>query len=420
MRLYLRPEWLIDGTCAPARTRQTVVIEGQHIQAVGPSNEILPCESGVVVDLPGVTVIPGLINNHVHLELPGDNTPFTTLQTESDSELALRAAYNARESLRAGVTTVRDCGGRGATVVDMRNAQAKGHIPGPRIFATAWPITITGGHGRYFGGEADGAYALTRLVRRIVSCGADFVKVFASGGGTPGSLSQYPSFSAAELRAIVETAHGLGRPVAAHCTATQSISNAIEAGVDLIEHALFVAPDGISRYDPCVGERLAESGIPVITTMQVARDLVDLGMEVPEHDRWQRMLQSDREIKTRLKELGVRLIAGSDAGWRATSFATFWKELAELVEIGMSPIEAVHAATGAGASVLGLDRQCGTIRPGLVADLVLVSGNLSEDILRLAHVEGVFQAGAPIYLSAGLCTRVCRPGGLRPFPASPS
>lgn len=413
MRIHLRPEWLIDGTGAPAKKNSVVVIEGRCIQSVGLSDEIRPLESDVVLELKGFTLIPGLVNNHVHLVLPGDNTPFTTVQTESDSELTLRAVCKARESLKAGVTTVRDCGGRGAIVVHVRDAQANGYISGPRILATAWPITITGGHGRYFGGEADGAYELTRIVRRIVSSGADFVKVFASGGGTPGSLSQYPSFSVSELKVIVETAHGLGRPVAAHCTATPSISNAIEAGVDLIEHALFVDPDGVSRYDPSVAGRLAESGIPVVTTMEVARDLVDMGADVPDQDRWRRMLQSDREIKARLRESGVRLIAGSDAGWRATGFDTFWKELAELVEIGMSPVEAVHAATGAGASVLGLDRQCGTIRPGLVADLVIVRGNLSEDIRHLAHVEGVYQAGSPIYLSDSLCVRptCCRPGG---------
>lgn len=400
MRTVLRPEWLIDGTGAPPQVKQAVVIEGTRIEGVGPADATPVREGDEVVDLPGMTLIPGLINNHVHLVLPGDNTAFAMVQLETDTSLALRAAYNLKESLRTGVTLVRDCGARGTIGVEVRDAQAKGLIPGSRVFASAWPVTITGGHVRYFGGEADGAHELTRLVRRVVGSGADFIKVLASGGGTPGSLSQYPSFSVAELKAIVEAAHALGRLVAAHCIATKSISNAVEAGVDLIEHASFMDLAGVTRYEPRIGEQLAESDIPVATTMQVARDLVDLGPDAPDYDRWKRTLEGDREVKARLRELGVPLLAGSDAGWRATSFGTFWKELDELVTIGMSPTEAIHAATGASAKALRLGGELGTVRPGLAADLTVVRGDLSKDIRCLAAVEAVFQAGAPV-LRAG-------------------
>jgi imidazolonepropionase-like amidohydrolase len=393
MRSILRPEWLIDGTGAPPQTRQAVVIQDTSVDAVSPADQTPILEGDQVLDLPGATLIPGLINNHVHLVLPGDNTPFPMVQLETDSTLALRAACNIRQSLCAGVTTVRDCGGRGAIAVDVRDAQAKGFVPGSRVFTTAWPVTITGGHERYFGGEADGVDGLTRAVRRVVSGGADFIKVLASGGGTPGSLSQYPSFSVAELRTIVEVAHGLGRLVAAHCIATASISNAIEAGVDLIEHALFLDADGVTRYDPRVAERLAESGIPVSTTMQVARDLVDLGPDVQDYDRWVRMRDSDREIKSRLRGLGIRLVAGSDAGWRATTFSTFWKELDELVTIGMSATEAIQSATLSSAEALRQGRYYGAIRPGLSADLVAVGGDASHDIHCVADVRMVFLAG---------------------------
>ena len=396
MRIVLCPEWLVDGTGVPALENQAVIVSDGLIGAVLPADAYEPQEGDEILDLAGATLIPGLINNHVHLVLPGDNTSFESVRLESDTALALRAAHNAAVSLRSGVTTVRDCGGQGITVLDVRNALANDRIPGARVISCGWPITITGGHVRYFGGEADGEDALRRMVRRIVSAGADFVKVLASGGGTLGSFSQYPSFSVAELRVIVEVAHSLARPVAAHCTATASISNAVEAGVDWIEHGLFMEPDGVQCLDYDVAERLAESGIPVTTTMQVARDMVQVLPTGEDQSHWQRWLAADRVAKRQLREMGVRFLAGSDAGWRATGFDTFWKELDELVGIGMNPIEAIHAATGAVAGALRCADQCGTIKDGRVADMVAVGGDAAHDISRLADVQAVFQAGVRV------------------------
>jgi imidazolonepropionase-like amidohydrolase len=167
----------------------------------------------------------------------------------------------------------------------------------------------------------------------------------------------------------------------------------MEAGADIIEHALFMDTDEELRLNQSVAADLAASGIPVATTMQVARDIQDLGIGDTNMDRWKRMLDADREIKARLHELGVTLLPGSDAGWRATPFDTFWKELDELVIIGMSPIEAITAATGTAAQVLGLANQLGTIDEGKLADLAIIDGNLAQDIRRLENVEAVFQSG---------------------------
>ncbi|MDP9358401.1 MAG: amidohydrolase family protein [Chloroflexota bacterium] len=394
MRTVLRPEWIVDGSGADALTNHLVVFGDGVIDEVVPIRQFQQQGTDTVLDLPGATLIPGLINNHVHLVLPGDNTPLTPwIDTQSDAALALRAAGNAARSLRAGVTTVRDCGGRGTTVLDLRAALAEGLVPGPRVIACSWPLTITRGHTRHFGGEADGEDALRRMVRTVVGLGADYVKVMASGGGTPGSLSQHPSFSVAELRVIVETAHDLGRPVAMHCIATESIDRAVAAGTDLIEHASFYGVDLVPRYDPAIAERLAKAAIPVTPTLQVARDVVDLTDEGPERALWERRREEHLKIVADLRHLGVRILAGSDAGWRATAFETFWKELDELVACGMTPVEAVHAGTAAASQALGCADRFGTIRPGQVADLVVVDGNLPQDITCLRHVRTVFQAG---------------------------
>lgn len=394
MRRILQPEWLIDGSGSPAQAGMAVIVEGDTIRQVGPAADVLFESGDEVIDLGGTTLIPGLINNHVHLVLPGDNTPFTPwIDLQSDASLALQALHNAELSLANGVTTVRDCGGRRTVVLDLRDAQRSGLASGARVVSCGWTLTITGGHTRQFGGEVDGMDGVARAVRAVVAKGADYVKVMAAGGGTPGSLPQYPSFTEAELRAIVETAHGLGKLVSAHCIATQSIVNAVNAGVDLIEHASFYAPDGTVQYDAAVAELLAKSNIPVTPTLQVNRDLVDMLPDGPERDTWKRRQEGQHETVRKLKELGVPLLAGSDAGWRATPFDTFWLELDELVESGLTPIEAIHAATGGVAKALRIDQEIGLIAAGLNADLVAVRGNAGERISCLSDVEMVIHNG---------------------------
>ncbi len=395
MRTILYPEWIIDGSGASPLERHAVVIDDGSIQAVT-SGEVEAAAGDQVVRAPGVTLLPGLINHHVHLVLPGDNSAFFEMNDLSDATLALRSAQNANISLRAGVTTVRDCGGRQAIILDARNAQASGVFQGARIVSCAWTITITGGHTRNFGGEADGPLALQQMVRRLVSRGADYIKVMASGGGTPGSLPAYPSFNVDELKVIVRTAHDLGKTVTTHCTCTAAIANAVEAGVDFIEHAMFTGPAGPSNYDPRVAEALAKSGIRVTPTLQVFRDLVDLLPPGPERDGWQARREAHEAQIAKLHDLGVPLLAGSDAGWRATRFDTFWKELDELVICGLSPVEAVHAATGRTAEALGLANRVGTVQPGRSADLLLARGNVAQDIGCLQYVHSVYQAGRPV------------------------
>ena len=308
--------------------------------------------------------------------------------------LALQATHNVEEALQHGVTTVRDCGGRGTVVTEVRDAQARSLIRASQVIACGWPITITGGHCRYFGGEADGEEGVQVMVRRLVSAGADFIKVMASGGGTPGTLPNLPAYSTRELKAIVQTAHDFGRKVSAHCSNTATIANAVEAGVDIIDHCTFCGPDGVYQFDAEVARRLAGAGVAVTPTLQVFRDMVDILPDGPERVRWQRMCDTQRDITRRLCELNVTLLAGSDAGWRMTAFGSFWKELDEMVIAGLSPVAAVHAASGAVARTFGLDGQFGTIRPGLAADLLAVDGDVSgEGVQRLQQVRAVIQGG---------------------------
>ena len=268
---------------------------------------------------------------------------------------------------------------------------------GRGLFRCAWPLTMTGGHTRQFGGEADGEVALRQMVRRVASHGVDFVKVMASGGGTPGTYPQYPSFTVGELRVIVDTAHDLGLKVSAHCTNGSATLNAVEAGIDLIEHAMFFTENLTPRFDLHVAEQLAEAQIPVTPTLQVDHDMSEQSPDEEERARWLRQNQVHRQGVAKMIQLGVPILAGSDAGWRITAFDTFWKELAELVACGLSPAAAIHAATGAISRLFPRKKPWGLVAPGHVADLAVIEGNLAMDIQHLNNVKAVFQSGRLVH-----------------------
>jgi imidazolonepropionase-like amidohydrolase len=397
------PEWLVEGTGAAAR--QGAALRFVHdadgrIDAISAAGDFLPSPHDVVVRAPGQTLLPGLVNMHAHLTLVPDNAPFIPyMDAHSDVALGLRAAHNALAALRAGVTTVRDCGSRGRSVLDVRDALNESLLPGPRIVAAGAALTISGGHMRPFGGECDGIVGVRQMVRHLVSAGSDFLKVAGSGGGTPGSLTEYPSFLSEEFAAIVETAHGLGRRVTVHCTATAAIARAVDAGVDSLEHGYFMAPGGANVYDDVLADRLASAGISVTPTLQVFRDMATLLPPGPERDFWAGRREQLVENVGRVHRAGVRLTAGSDAGWRLTRFDTYSGELVEMASAGLSALEVIHAATGAASSAIGRADEFGTLRQGLSADLLLVQGNVADDIRRIEDVRGVYLRGRAVPLA---------------------
>jgi imidazolonepropionase-like amidohydrolase len=398
MRTLIYPEWLIDGTGSAATETYALAVTDGRIEAVGPSSEIVATPDDTVVRAPGMSLLPGLINMHAHLSLGSDNAPFIPyMNAHSDVALALRAAHNAAAALRAGVTTIRDCGSRGRSVLDLIGARGDGLLEIPRILAAGHALTISGGHMRPFGGEVDGIDGCRQMVRRLVSAGADFIKMAGSGGGTPGSLTDYPSFSVAELQATVETAHGLGRRVTVHCTAAAAIERALAARVDSLEHGYFGAPGNFQAFDQRLADGLADAHISVTPTLQVFRDMAELLPAGAERDFWQRRREILVTNAGRLRQAGVRLTAGSDAGWRFTRFDNYCRELEEMHACGLSPLEVIHAATGAAAEAIGRHDEFGTLRSGSSADLLLVEGNAAENISALQSVRSVYVEGRLLY-----------------------
>lgn len=406
-RALLKARRLIDGTGAEPLDWPTIVIEDGVITGVyGPDvPEVLAGDETPVIEYPEATILPGLIDCHVHLNLPGDGTDFVTSVAETDGVLVATAANNARTALQAGITMLRDCGGRGTATFDLRRALQLGYGQGSRLVLCGQPITITGGHCWYFGGEADGVDGVREKVREMAKLGADFIKVMGSGGGTPGTTSWLPSFGAQEIAAVTTEAHRLGRPISIHCLCADAITYATDAGADQIEHANFMVDEsGKQQYVPEVGERLARSDALVTGTLAVGYYIMK-AVEAKESptpdeqaalDRWRVMLADNMYHFGLLLRAGVQFVAGTDAGWRFTPFDALPVELELMNQAGMSTTEAIVAATSRAAQALRVDDRTGAIRPGLLADIIAVEGDPLADLSVLRRPVLVMQGGQVI------------------------
>ena len=404
MTTVIRADRLIDGTgAAPVQDAVLVVDQGKIVGTfAGQAPEGLVPVDAEVLQLPGCTILPGLIDSHVHMNFPGNGLLLEEIMTEPEGVLVATATFAAAKALAAGVTTVRDTGCVHGTVFEVRRALELGHGLGPRILACGQPITITGGHTWYLGGEADGEDGLRKKVRSMAKLGADAIKVMASGGGTRNTTSHLPSFSPAEMNAIVDEAHRMGRKVTAHCLNARAIEIAVEAGVDQLEHAGFLIDEAANqKFDPAVAEKIANAGVAVTSTLAVGEYAVEAMRAKPELtkaeqeflDHWSMMLEDNLNTFTQLHEAGVRIVAGTDAGWRFTPIDGLAVEIELLERAGLSRMQALVAATGNAAATLGVDDKFGTLAPGLAADVLVVGGDPLENLSALRDVRLVLQGG---------------------------
>lgn len=403
MKTLLKADRVIDGSGTAPLAGATVAIENGKIIGIY-QGEIPEATSAgaTVLDFPDCTIMPGMIDTHVHLNLPGDGTSLEDAVREPEGVLVATATFTASRALAAGITTVRDLGAMKGTVFNLKRALALGHGTGPRIVACGQPITITGGHTWYLGGEADGVDGLRRKVRQMVKEGADFIKVMGSGGGTVNTLSWRPSFRREEMAALAEEAHALDRKIAVHCLCAESTDYAIDAGVDHIEHAGFLINGrGQQKFEPKIAEKLARSGIPVTGTLAVAGSVVKV-MSAKENrteaenaffDRWRAMLDDNVEQFRKLREFGVRFVAGTDAGWRSTPFDGLPLEMELMHRGGMSTLDAITAGTGFAAEAIGIHEKVGKLSAGLAADIIVVKGNPIDDLDCLRDLQLVMQDG---------------------------
>ena len=405
----IRAKALLDGTGAPPVRNAVVVVEGSRIVAAG-SQEAVEAPRGSDVrelDFPEGYLLPGLIDAHTHLMFgAGEATYEEVIERDTDEIMLLRAARNAHIHLNAGVTTLRDCGARNQVTFDLRRGVDQGLALAPRLLLSGRPVTVTKGHFWWCNGEAEGVQGVRKAVRRLVEDGADFIKIMASGGGTAGTDNRRPSFSVEELRAIVDEAHNQGVPTTAHCIATQSIANALDAGVDSIEHATFIEPDGSYVFNPHLAERIASQGVRISPTVQTGyrrrEKLLAMREEGHALTPEDRMRLEDLQIKCERQveflgrlwsEWGITIVAGTDA---ISSFGDYCLGLELQVEAGMSTAEVIRSATGVAAQAVGLDHLVGTLEPGKEADLIVVDRDPLADIRALRSMRMVMQRGGVV------------------------
>jgi imidazolonepropionase-like amidohydrolase len=385
--LVLRGATVIDGTGVEPVSGRAVVIEDGRIAGVVPEGAVV---RGRHVDLSGLALLPGLINCHVHLCLGAEPDPVRVLRDDPAALTTIKALLRAQATLRTGVTTVRDLGGRDYVELAVRSSVASGLADGPRVLAAGRPICMTGGHGHWVGREADGPDDARRAVREQLKAGADVIKLIATGGVmTPGVEPGASQLTLEEMRAAVEEARKAGRRTAAHAQGSAGVAAAVEAGITTIEHGIFLTEE--------IVDRMRRDGVFLVPTLNapVAIAAGGLASGIPDY-----MVQKSQQIVAAhvasfqlALRAGVAVAAGSDAGTPFNGHDAFVRELELMVTNGMTPLEAIRAATSTAAEALGLGGVVGRIAPGLAADLIAVSGDPAGRIRALEEVQLVIARG---------------------------
>ena len=372
-----------------------ILVEDDRIVAIGKAGSVAVPDDADIIDAGGAWLIPGLMNMHVHLGLILPGKMMAELANESEAALALRMAVVARESLQAGVTTIRLTGDSRHADLALMRAINKGQAVGPRIFSAGETLTITGGHGSKKPGKInyDGPYELVKAARTQISAGASWIKILISGGiATDGGGLAAALMTPEEIGAVIDAAHRFGAKVTAHSGSSAATQVAIEAGIDCIEHGYFLDRETL--------QKMKESGTWLVPTIVVSQPATQPFFERIGSPPWYLKRRESagkahwRALEMAIEE-GVNIALGTDQhpaepndGTTATA-----REAQYYVEAGMTPLQALRSATVETARLLGAEQDIGSLEPGKYADIVAVGGNPAEDIKALRQILFVMKGG---------------------------
>jgi len=386
MRLAIRTGHFYDGTTAAPRENVTLLIEDGRVAQIAGNDTRTDADRTFEAEC----VVPGLINSHVHLEVNGEPDMQTFFLIRTTTERTLDAALNARRSLEAGVTTVRDLGGAESNAMAVRDAVARGEHPGPTIVPAGRAICMTGGHGFFLGREADGPWDVRKAVREQRKAGASCIKLIATGGVlTKGAVPGQDQLSEEEMRAAIDEARTHGMRVAAHAIGTNGIKNALRAGVNSVEHGHLLDDEAIALFK----ERKAYL-VPTLAAVWRIYENIAGGAQ-PDYvvRKASEIYQHAGENIRKAWRAGVTIAGGSDAGTPYNRHEDYAYEV-ELMStvLGMTPQQALTAATATAAQLLGVD--AGVLNEGRPADLLLLDRDAGADVRALREPRVVVKGGA--------------------------
>ncbi|MBG9586103.1 metal-dependent hydrolase family protein [Cytobacillus firmus] len=377
---------IIDGLNDEVLENSYIKVENGRITEVK-EGEPGDTEGFEVIDCTGKYILPGLIDCHVHLVWNGSADPQSLIKNEENDRIALEAYKHALDTLKLGVTTVRDLGAPDRTVLHVRNVIDSGLLSGPTIIAAGAPICMTGGHVYYLGYESDGPDEVRKNTRRVLKEGADLVKVMATGGiYTKGEEPGSVQLTIEELSAAKEEALKKNKKVSAHADGIEGIMNCLEVGIDTIEHGIYADRQAL--------EIMKNQGTFLVPTMAVMRQLIS-SPDIPAYalEKAKQVVGPHFSMLQEAVQIGVKIATGTDCGSPLTPPRYYYDELAIMHEAGMSEMEVIKASTSVAAECLGIEDQRGSISPGKFADLLIADTNPLNDLNSLRGDKLVMKNG---------------------------